>query len=164
VSAFQAVLLSVQLERLDEWLDRKTRAVEYITHRLSEIEGVRFPQTDSRVTRLSYLYPRLVYDPNAFDGVSAETFAEALCAEGIRASGSSSVPLYKHPLFTERRFIHDAPKRIDYTRVHCQVAESADGRSIHFNQTVLLSDDEALDDFVEAIYKVAENIGELKQS
>jgi dTDP-4-amino-4,6-dideoxygalactose transaminase len=162
LSAFQAAVLGVQLERLDEWLKQKAEAVKYIEHCLDEIEGLRFPQTDPRVTRLSYLYPRLVYDMEAFDGVPASAFAEALRAEGVPAGAGGAVRLYKHPLFTEKNFIHDAPKRVDYASVSCPVAEAARGRSIHFDQTVLLSDQAALDDFVEAIYKVSQHIGDLK--
>jgi hypothetical protein len=43
------------------------------------------------------------------------------------------------------------------------VAESAAGQSISFDQTVLLSDRAALEDFIDAVYKVSEHIGELKE-
>jgi dTDP-4-amino-4,6-dideoxygalactose transaminase len=96
MSGFQAALLMVQLERLDQWLAQKARAVAYIGHRLSEIDGLRFPRTDPRVTRLSYLYPRLAYDAEAFEGVPASRFADALDAEGIPAWVGGAEPLYRH--------------------------------------------------------------------
>ena len=43
---------------------------------------------------------------------------------------------------------------MDYTQVHCPVAEAARGKSIGFPQTVLLSDEAALDDVIEAVHKV----------
>jgi len=43
---------------------------------------------------------------------------------------------------------------VDYTQVHCPVAEAARGKSIGFPQTVLLSDEAALDDVIEAVHKV----------
>jgi dTDP-4-amino-4,6-dideoxygalactose transaminase len=162
MSAFQAALLSVQLERLDDWLKQKAEAVAYLAHRLSEVDGLRFPSADRRATRLSYLYPRLVYDAAAFAGVPIERFTEALRAEGLPVAVARTSPLYKHPLFIEKRFFYDEIKRMDYTQVHCPVAESARGRSIYFNHTVLLSDRAALEDFVEAIGKVADHIDELK--
>jgi hypothetical protein len=51
---------------------------------------------------------------------------------------------------------------MDYSRVVCPVAESMRGQSIGFNHTVLLSERAALDDFVDAIGKVADHVDELK--
>jgi dTDP-4-amino-4,6-dideoxygalactose transaminase len=164
MSGFQAAVLLVQLARLDEWLARKAEAVAYIAHGLSEVEGLRFPRTDPRVTRLSYLYPRLLYDAAAFDGVPAHRFAEALKAEGIPASGWAGHLLYQHPLFTGQRFFYESPKHIDYTRIHCPVAESSGGKSIGFDHRILLSDRVAWDDFVEAVHKVSDHIAELKEA
>jgi dTDP-4-amino-4,6-dideoxygalactose transaminase len=162
MSGFQAAVLSVQLERLDDWLQRKAEAVAFIDHGLSEVEGLRFPKADPRATKLSYLYPRLVYDAGAFGGVAIEQFTAALRAEGLPVAVANTTPLYQHPLFTEQRFFYDEIKRMDYRRVHCPMAEAARGRSILFDQTVLLSDRAALEDFVEAINKVAEQVDTLK--
>lgn len=162
MSAFQAVVLGVQLKRLDDWLNQKAEAVAYITHRLSEVEGLRFPKTDPRATRISYLYPRLVYDAAPFGGVSIDRFADALRAEGLPVSVWRTELLYKHPLFLEKRFFFEESKRMDYSRVHCPVAESARGKSIYFDHTVLLSGRAAIDQFVEAIIKVADHSQELK--
>ncbi|HMN27887.1 MAG TPA: DegT/DnrJ/EryC1/StrS family aminotransferase [Caldilineaceae bacterium] len=155
LSAFQAALLSVQLERLDEWLKRKAEAVAYIAHGLSEVEGLRFPNTDPRMTRISYLYPRLAYDAAAFGGVTLERFTEALHAEGLPVAAGRANPLYKHPLFLEKRFFYDEIKRVDYSQVRCPVAESAPAQSILFNHSVLLSDRAA-------ISKVADQIDALR--
>ena len=163
MSGFQAAVLLVQLGRLDELLDRKARSVAYLKEGLAEMEGLRFPQEDGWATRLTYLYPRLVYDESAFEGISAAVFAQALSAEGIPCSGRSGQLLYEHPLFTEQRFFFESSKRVDYTQVHCPVAEAARGKSIGFPQTVLLSDEVALDDFIEAIHKVKGNLEELKR-
>jgi dTDP-4-amino-4,6-dideoxygalactose transaminase len=162
MSGFQAAVLLVQLERLDELLDRKAQSVAYLKRGLSEIEGLRLPQEDTRATRLTYLYPRLVYDESAFGGIPAALFAQALSAEGIPCRGRSGHILYQHPLFTEQRFFFESSKRIDYTHVHCPVLEAARGTSIGFPQTVLLSDEGALDDFIEAINKVKDNLEELQ--
>ncbi len=164
MSAFQAAVLSVQLERLDALIEQKTEAVAYLEKEFAAIGGLRFPKRDPRVTRQSYLYPRLRYDRGAFGGVSAERFGEALQAEGIPASGRSGLLLYEHPLFVERRFISEAARRVDYTRVRCPVAEAAKGRWIHFDQRVLLGSREDLDDFVEAVAKVKANLDELRRS
>ena len=163
MSGFQAAVLLVQLERLDELLDRKAQSVAYLKQGLAEIKGLRFPQEDARATRLTYLYPRLAYDETAFEGMPASLLAQALSAEGIPCRGRSGELLYEHPLFTEQRFFFESSKRIDYAQVHCPMAEAARGKSIGFPQTVLLSDEAALDDFIEAINKVRHNLEELRQ-
>jgi hypothetical protein len=43
------------------------------------------------------------------------------------------------------------------------VAKAARGRSIRFPQTVLLSDQAVLDDFIEAVNKVQSSLDELKR-
>ena len=163
MSGFQAAVLLVQLGRLDETLDHKARSVAMLERGLVEVEGLRFPRPDPRVTRATYLYPYLKYEEDAFDGVPAERFAQALSAEGIPCSARSGQLLYEHPLFRERRFFFESSRRIDYTQVHCPVAEAAQGTAIGFPQTVLLSDQAALDDFIEAVHKVRNHLAELKR-
>jgi dTDP-4-amino-4,6-dideoxygalactose transaminase len=163
MSAFQAAVLGAQLDRLDDLLQRKAEAIAYIEHGLSEIEGVRFPRVDSRVTRLSHLYPRLIYDAAAFDGVSSQRFAAALRAEGMPVGGGSGHVLYQHPLFAEQRFLSDAAKRIDYAGMRLPTLEAARGKSLMFDHAVLLSGRDALDDFIAAFQKVSDNVSELKE-
>jgi dTDP-4-amino-4,6-dideoxygalactose transaminase len=153
----------VQLERLDETLAHKSRSVAYLGEGLAQVEGLRFPQEDPRITQLTYLYPYLKYDQAAFEGIPADLFAHALRAEGIPCAGGRGRLLYEHPLFTEQRFFFESSKRVDYTQVHCPVATVARGRSIRFPQTVLLSDQAVLDDFVEAVRKVRNSLDELKR-
>jgi dTDP-4-amino-4,6-dideoxygalactose transaminase len=161
MSGFQAAVLKVQLERLDDVLYHKARSIAYLKEGLTDIEGLRFPRDDPRMTKLTYLYPRLVYEASAFEGLSAERFARAMVSEGIPCSGWRTPLLYRHPVFTEQRFFFEEPKRIDYTQVHCPVAEAARGQSIGFPQTVLLGDDADLDDIIEAAAKVRDNVEEL---
>jgi dTDP-4-amino-4,6-dideoxygalactose transaminase len=161
MSGFQAAVLKVQLERLDDLLYHRERAVAYLREGLSEIAGLRFPQKDHRATKLTYLYPRLKYESSAFAGLSAQRFAEAMVAEGIPCSGWRTPLLYNHPVFAEKRFFFDPPKRVDYTRVRCPVAEASSGQSIGFRQTVLMGDDAGLDDFIAAATKIRDNVEEL---
>jgi hypothetical protein len=112
---------------------------------------------------VTYLYPYLKYEQAAFAGIPSELFAQALRAEGIPCSGRWGRLLYEHPLFTERRFFFESSKQVDYARVHCPIAEAARGRSIRFPQTVLLDDQAALNDFVEAVAKIQGNLEELKR-
>ena len=65
--------------------------------------------------------------------------------------------------FEASRFFFESSRRIDYAHVRCPVLEAARGTSIGFPQTVLLSDQAALDDFIEAVHKVRNHLAELKR-
>jgi len=163
MSEFQAAVLLVQLERLDEILERKNRNAEILGQRLAEIGGLSWPREDERITRQSYVYPRLRYHAQAFDGLPARLVARALFAEGIPCGANGGWLLYKHPLFAEARFHFQSAKRVDYTQVHCPNAEGAAGRWLGFPQEILLGTRKGVDDFLEALAKVKANLGELQQ-
>ncbi|NPV07082.1 MAG: DegT/DnrJ/EryC1/StrS family aminotransferase [Anaerolineae bacterium] len=161
MSEFQAALLLAQLSRLDDLLKRKNRNARRLGAGLAQVGGLSWPREDERITAQSYVYPRLRYHAEAFDGLSAATFAEALRAEGIPCGAGSGWTLYRHPLFTESSFRFDTSRRVDYRQVHCPNAEDAAGRWIGFPQEVMLADERAIDDFVEAVAKIKANLGEL---
>lgn len=161
MSEFQAALLLVQLSRLDELLERKNHNAEILGQGLSETGGLDWPPEDERITCQSYVYPWLRYESEAFDGLSAERFAEALTAEGIPCGAGGGRVLYEHPLFAEARFRFESSKRVDYGQVHCPNAKNARGRWIRFPQEVMLAPEKAMEDFVDAVAKIEENLEEL---
>lgn len=161
MSEFQAALLLVQLERLGEMLERKNRNAKRLGEGLAELGGLSWPPEDERITRQSYVYPRLRYDAAAFAGVPVATFAAALRAEGIPCAAGGGWLLYKHPVFAEQRFRFETSKRLDYTRVHCPNAEAAPSRWLAFPQEVLLGSEKDIDDFIEAVAKIKRHLGEL---
>lgn len=170
MSEFLAAVARVQLSRLDQLIEHKTSSVARLSLALAEFgEGVRFPRPDPRITRQSYLYPSLRYDPDQMKGVSAETFAAALRAEGIPCGARAPIPLYQHPVFAERRFgpphraarLHHPAEEVDYTRVSCPFAEGLAGRGLSLPQEVLLSDDQTMTQAVAAFEKVLRHLDDL---
>jgi dTDP-4-amino-4,6-dideoxygalactose transaminase len=162
MSEFQAAVMLVQLERLDEILERKNRNAETLGKGLAEIGGLSWPREDERITRQSYVYPRMRYDAAAFNGASAERFAKALTAEGIPCGAGGARKLYEHPLFTEAKFHFQSARRVDYTKVYCPNAENTAGRWIGFPQNVLLASENDMSDFIDAVAKIKRNLGELR--
>jgi dTDP-4-amino-4,6-dideoxygalactose transaminase len=167
MNEFTAVITLAQLARLDQIIDLKEANFAYLSQQLEGIEGLRAPHRDERITRLNLLYPGLRYDQEAFGGVPANVFAQAVTAEGIPMSATMQPRiLYQHPLFVEKRFdpgIEDLYGReIDFTQCRCPVAESGGGRSLRFQQTLLLGTTHDVDDIIEAIGKVKDNLDELK--
>jgi dTDP-4-amino-4,6-dideoxygalactose transaminase len=161
MSEFQAAVLLAQLGRLDELLERKNHNADILSTGLSKIGGLHWPRADERITRQSYVYPRMAYDAEAFDGLPAQEFAAALRAEGIPCGASGGWILYRHPLFASALFRFETSKRIDYTQVRCPNAENAAGHWVGFPQEVMLASEDAMHDLVDAVAKIQENVDEL---
>lgn len=170
MSEFQAAIGRIQLSHLDEVIERKSRLVARLDSLFQSLGGgVRFLVDDPRVTRQSHLYPRLRYYQEKMQNVPAEAFAAALVAEGIPCSARRAVPLYRHPLFVDRRFdppgrasrIRHPASEVDYAAVHCPAAEGMAGRFLGMPQTVLLGDDDIASQVLAAFEKVMTHLDEI---
>ena len=161
MSEFQAAVLLAQLSRLDELLERKNRNAEIVRAGLAEIGGLQWPREDERITQQSYVYPRLAYDAEAFDGLPSEKFAAAIAASELSFNGGRGWLLYQHPLFTSVQFTFRHLNHIDYTQVHCPNAENAWSHWVQLPQEVMLASEDAMHDFVNAVAKIKENVDEL---
>ena len=161
MSEFQAAVLLAQFERMPDLIHHKNRNAEVVAAGLAEIGGIGWPKPDERIGLQSLVYPRLRYHQEAFDGLPADAFAGALRAEGIPCGAGAGWVLYRHPLFAESRFLFPSSKGIDYTKVHCPNAENAGGRWLALPQEVMLADETAMADLVEAVAKVKANRAEL---
>lgn len=170
MTEFQAAILRVQLERLDEQIRHRERMAHYLSAGLCGIGGV-FPTVqDRRATLHGYHIYMLRYDEQSND-LSRKKFVEALVAEGIPAFSGYTFPLYKNPMFLEKRFINGSfplgtryHDDIDYAAFEekCPVAERACRyEAVWLPQNVFLGTEEDMDDITFAIRKVLENKHEL---
>lgn len=167
MTEFQAALLLVQLERLDEHTRRRIENAEYLSSKLSKIDGIRPLFSDERITRHAWHLYIFRYDPEAFGGVSKAGFAEAMKAEGIPVSVGYSRPLYKEPYL---EYFKKCPlscpnygKAVDYSKLSLPMTEKACyTEGLWLSQNVLLGSREDMDDIITAFEKVRKNIGELK--
>lgn len=168
MTEFQAAILLVQLERLDEQTERRMTNARYLDEKLSKIDGIRPLKRDERVTRNSYHLYIFRYDPEAFGGISKAKFAEAMQAEGIPVSVGYSRPLYKEPYLN---YFKKCPlscpyygKSVDYSKVKLPVTEKACyTEGLWIPQNVLLGSREDMDDIIMAFEKLQENVNELKE-
>lgn len=166
MTEFQAAVLLVQMERLDEQTERRMENARYLNSKLSKIDGVKPLKNDERVTRHAYHLYIFRIDPEAFGGLSKAAIARALQAEGIPASVGYSKPLYKEPYIEYfKRCPLSCPrygKQIDYFSVKAPVAEKACYQEgLWFPQYVLLGSREDMDDIVAAFEKLKDNLEEL---
>ncbi|MBI2438717.1 MAG: DegT/DnrJ/EryC1/StrS family aminotransferase [Lentisphaerae bacterium] len=170
MTEFQAAILRCQLQRLDRQIDCRARNAEYLSEQLARIEGVSPLVPDPRATRHGYHVYMFRYDEER-TGLKRERFLKALVAEGIPAVSGYTFPLYKNPMFLEKKFINGSfplgsayHADLDYREFAalCPVAERAAGsEAVWLPQNVLLGSRKDIADIVEAIQKVLTHKNEI---
>lgn len=166
LTEWQAAILLVQIERLTEQTKLRNENGNYLSQKLSQIEGISTMKEDFRITQQAYHLFILKYDQSKFKDIPKNRFIEALSAEGIPCS-SGYVPLYKEKLFTLDPEEYYLPYRYlgrkpEYDKVHCPVTEKACAEEgIWLYQNMLLGSKEDMDDICKAVEKVKENVDEL---
>lgn len=151
LTAWQAAILMVQLERLPAQLEQRARSAEQLDRLLAQFDFVELPPPDPRVTRHSYYLYMLRLRLDKLAGLSKDVFLEALAAEGIPGAGSYPRPLYEHKLFEQYEFV----------RTSCPEAEAVCRESFWVSHEVMLAAPADLECFAAALEKIAANAGEL---
>ena len=158
MTEFQAAILLVQMERIEEQMKKREENAMYLADGLKKIGGVEPLVPDAGVTRHAYHLFIFRYNRDEFKGVKRGTFLKALNAEGIPAS-PGYVPLYKFPAILDWPY-----KQRDYRDVYLPVTEKACfEEGIWLSQNILLGPKEDMDDILTAISKIKENIDELRE-
>ena len=153
MTQLQAALLLAQLERFEEQLKRRQENAEYLTERLSEIEGIEPVKVDPRLNRHQPWPYAFKYDPKAFRGASIDRFVEAVKAEGVPASRIDHPPLYET---LARGPIGRIVRKSNYPRVREAVE-----RVVTLPQHLFLAGKEDMDDIAEAVLKIQRHADEL---
>jgi dTDP-4-amino-4,6-dideoxygalactose transaminase len=162
----QGAILSVQLERLDEQVERRMRNAALLDELLAGIDGVTPCVRRHETTAHSYHIYMVRYDPAAFSGMSKYEFVEALVAAGITpAMTGYDTPLYQNPMFLEKRMYGgacpvDCPRYgrdIDYADFaeKCPVSERAcSTEAVWLTMNALLAREEEMHLIADTIRKV----------
>lgn len=159
LGAFQAALLLVGMERIEEQMLKRTENAEYLTQRLKAIPGISLYATTPGATRHVYHLCMLRYQAEAFKGLPKSRFVDALQKEGIDCA-SGYIPIYKYHLFT-----HFAEKisayskvyagQVNFSAVHCPNCEkTCADEAVWLFQQMLLGTQKDMDDIAEAIQKI----------
>jgi dTDP-4-amino-4,6-dideoxygalactose transaminase len=167
ITEFQAAILRVQLNRLEEQIARREKMGIYLSSELRKIPGIKPLKHDSRTTRHGYHIYMFKYD-SEITGIAREKFIDALVAEGIPAFSGYTFPAYRNPMFINKNFINGSfplgtkyHEDIDYASFSekCRVTENAcKNEAVWLPQNIFLGDENDLNDIVEAIYKVLNNL------
>lgn len=166
MTEFQAALLDAQMDRLEGQTVTRDRNGRYLAGKLKEIPGVHPQRRDSFATRHSYHVFCFRINPDVW-GVPHVRVLAALQAEGIPAHAGYPLPLYKQPVFAERRFgpytgYRAARPGIDYAKVSCPNCETLCYRQgCWIAHAALLGEQADMEDIAAAFVKVYEQRGEL---
>jgi len=151
MTEFQAAVLLVQLDRLEDQQRIREAHKAYLADRLEQIDGVATLRDDDRMTTKSGYGVYLRYLSDRCGGVRRDKFVFALRAEGISASGAFYEPVYRDRLFAWR----DMNVSVDYSKVSCPIAERiAYNESVWLPHQLFLGPREDIDDVARAIAKV----------
>ncbi len=156
ITQFQAVLLSQQLTRLDDQTNLRDQNGKYLNVLLESVEGISPLTRGHGETIHTYHLYIFRYDKSKFNGLSKKEFSEMLAAEGVPSFMGYPKPIYEQPLFQKKNFMcYAIPENVDYTKVHCPVAERACyEEAIWILQHAMLGTKEDMNQFVEAIKKI----------
>lgn len=130
MTEWQAAVLRVQLERLDEQTARRENNLAWLERRLADLAGISFTRRDPRNDRRACYQLIVRYDPAACGGRPRSEVLEALRARGVECEGEFYVPLHRDELFpmdprTNPLAALDYARDYDPAAFPCPVAERA---------------------------------------
>jgi dTDP-4-amino-4,6-dideoxygalactose transaminase len=161
-----AALLSGQLSRLQEQVERRMAGADYLVNGLAGIGGITPQKPDERITQRGFYFLVLRYDCSAFSDLPLQQFLAATRAEGVPWDSGYGMPLYKQPAFRREhvagllgRPLDQVP---DYPNLHLPVAEKfCAEEQLTLPHEVLLAEEAQLQLLLDAVIKVKEHAAEL---
>lgn len=161
MSEWQAAILNTQLPGLTEQITRRMENAAYLDNALSQLPFVSTLKRDARITRNSYHLYLLSLHEDRLNGISRQTFLDALNAEGIPIAPGYA-PVYDFPCLSNsytQKCIGGAINTTPDTPVADYLAKH---EGCWFYHAVLLGDRRDMEDIVDGFVKVYENMDELR--
>ncbi len=168
ITEFQAAILSAQFERLPAQLERRDKNAQNLNAQLSRIAGITpMPRREGTDVQ-SYFNYAFRYNKSFFANIDVQVFRNALSAElGLEFEGCyeplNICSLYK-PLTKNRYNINEKHfNMLDPLRFDLPVCKRIfEEESVTIHHSFLLSSNENCERLIEAVLKIKENIGELR--
>jgi len=169
MTELQAAILEAQLERLPKQAKVRQANMDHLSKRLRGTPGLGFLERDKRNTRVAAYQYVFKYLPEHFRGIPRAAFLGALQMEGIPCDGLFYEPVYRSALFPVDPSAWPAlswgrPEPLDLKNLyHCPVSErAAYEESVWLPHHIFLGSKKDTDDIADAVWKVCENIEELR--
>jgi dTDP-4-amino-4,6-dideoxygalactose transaminase len=168
MSELQGGLLVSQIEKLAAQNQIRSRNVKLLRKEFESIEGVEPVRQNPDIDNDVYYVLCLRYDQDKWGGISRDTVADALIAEGIPVFAGYSFPLYANPLFQNIDFNSAGSPYMtgrtapiaDFSQygTKCPVTERACHKeSIWLTHDMLMGTEEDTMDIIRGFMKVYEN-------
>jgi dTDP-4-amino-4,6-dideoxygalactose transaminase len=165
LSEWQGAILTQQLSRLDEQQAIRQENAALLDRLLSQINGIRPQALDPRVTCNGHYCYIFHYSPEAFAGLSAERFIEALNAEGIPTQASyppvHRLDVFQNNEFRKRLSPGHARESFLFLQGEYPVSENAAANTIWLVHAALLGSEMDTLEIVESVKKIQQHAGEL---
>lgn len=161
MTAFQAAILIVQLQRLPEQTAMRVANATYLRSRLKDFRGLRTAEPSNDVQDHPHYLMTLRYDPSEFSGVSRDLFLAAVRAEGVPLN-----PVYPHPLYRNQMFQADAMRSQscrswsnvpDYSSLYLEESERICNEGLWLEHRLFLGPRADMDEIVTVFQKVQQN-------
>ena len=161
MTELSAAIGSSQLAKVEEAVGRRQQLGEYLSEKLSGLEGLTSPFVRENCRHVYYVWA-LKFDESRV-GVSRERFSAALSAEGFPHFSGYVEPLYMLPTFQNRLAIgrdgwpFTLTER-EYKKGLCPVVEQMYSKELLCFETCAHEiDDDGKSRLVEAVHKVYDN-------
>jgi dTDP-4-amino-4,6-dideoxygalactose transaminase len=166
---FQAAVLGPQLERLPKQQQIRQANIEYFEACARTTRGLGFLKPEPRITRTAPYSFVMKYFAELVKDVPRAAFVAALQLEGIPCDGLFYEPVYRSSLFPVNPAEYPAlswgrEKPLDLRNMYrCPASErAAYHEAIWFPHYLFLGDKKEIDTIADAIFKVLNNIEELR--
>ena len=163
MAEWQAVVLDVQLDKLNNEIEKRMVNAVYLTKRLKETGFIDVMYEDPNITKNSYHLYVFKYKKERCRGIHRDLFIKALQAEGIGLCATGySLPIYKMAFLDSDAFRKATGFSASYKDVSLPNNEQAayeEGAWLY--HTALLGKKEDIDDIVDAMLKIYEHADEL---
>jgi dTDP-4-amino-4,6-dideoxygalactose transaminase len=164
MTELEAALGIEQFKKLDRLNARRIELCDYLSQRLSGVEGLEPPTVYPYVKHVYYVYPWKYHQEQT--GLSREVFARALTAEGIPVGVGYARPLYLNPIYQERKaFVYNHyGEAVSYEKGLCPVTERLHEKELmHTMVPRFPATTRDMDDILRAVDKVLAGKQELAE-
>jgi dTDP-4-amino-4,6-dideoxygalactose transaminase len=145
ITAFQAAVLTAQLERLPEQICLRARNAKLLLSEVGRVDGLRFQEVPAEAAVHSYYLLLGRIDAARF-GMPRDEFHRAVTEAGIPCTPFYPHTLYRNPLYEQ------GGCRVE----PCPVAEACIGDAFWFPHRVLMGDEDTTRQIAGAIRRIAD--------
>jgi dTDP-4-amino-4,6-dideoxygalactose transaminase len=158
LSEWQGAILSQQLDRFESQASIRSANAVYLNQRLAEIEGITPQWYDPNLIRHGHYCYLFTYDSACFNGLSTESFINALEAEGIPTQASypplHALALFRNGEHLKRLLPEHAAELKPYQDADFPVTMVGFENTVWLEHRALLGTQEDTADIVTAVRKI----------